>query len=338
MWRFLLACLLLGPLCGCNIIPEIAHQPRAHNPFPQLSKVAVAPFVNLSSEPTVDGRQFAEAYFNELQAIPGFEVVPVGVVEERIRAHNFQFDSPKSAIREGRELAKSLGVDAVIFGFVTDFSPYYPPRCGLHVQWIAANPCFHPIPPGYGLPWGTTDEEHIPDTLVFEAEMALAKEQLNTQTPASNSRDGRLLPGGAMPPGPQPETAIQQTSAMAGVSRGPSQADTTGAGRSDLPAGWPDPKGFIPRGPSAERPVCLPSDRPVIEHTRIYNGHNADFMESLRTYSYFRDDARFGGAAGYLQRSEDFIRFCCHKHITETLTARGGASKTRVVWRWRTDR
>ena len=36
----------------------------------------------------------------------------------------------------------------------------------------------------------------------------------------------------------------------------------------------------------------------------------------------------------YLQRSDDFIRFCCHLHITEMLAARGGAGKTRVVWRW----
>ena len=43
-------------------------------------KIAVAPFFNLSSDSSVDGRQFAEAYFNELQLIPGFEVAPIGVV------------------------------------------------------------------------------------------------------------------------------------------------------------------------------------------------------------------------------------------------------------------
>src|SRR6185436_19652256 len=59
-----------------------------------------------------------------------------------------------------------------------------PPRCGLQVEWYAANPCFHPIPAGYGLPWGTPEEEFIPAPLVFEAELALAKAQLRTQTPA----------------------------------------------------------------------------------------------------------------------------------------------------------
>ena len=60
----------------------------------------------------------------------------------------------------------------------------------------------------------------------------------------------------------------------------------------------------------------------------------SEFTEALASYYYFRDDARFGGWQSYLQRSDDFIRFCCHMHIWEMLTARGGAGETRVVWRW----
>ena len=44
--------------CGCSlIVPTAAHQPVIRNPFPQLSRVAVAPFFNQSDEPTIDGRQ-----------------------------------------------------------------------------------------------------------------------------------------------------------------------------------------------------------------------------------------------------------------------------------------
>ena len=46
----------------------------------------------------------------------------------------------------------------------------------MRVEWYAANPGFHEIPAGYGLPWGTPDEEYIPAPLVFEAEMALARQ------------------------------------------------------------------------------------------------------------------------------------------------------------------
>ena len=172
----LVGCLLLS---GCNLLPDIAHQPTLHNPFPQLSKVAVAPFFNLTNEPTLDGQRVALAYFNELQLVPGYEVVPVEVTVRAMQDRHIPLNGPADA----RLLAQILNVDAVVVGAVTDYSPYYPPRIGLQVEWYAANPNFHPIPPGYGLPWGTPEERDIPAPLVFEAEMALAKAQLKTQTP-----------------------------------------------------------------------------------------------------------------------------------------------------------
>ena len=166
-----LGCLLVS---GCNLLPDIAHQPTLHNPFPQLSKVAVAPFFNQSAEATLDGRRVALAYFGELQEVPGFEVVPVDVTERAIQDHHLAMRGPADA----RLLAQILNVDAVVVGAVTDYSPYYPQRMGMQVEWYAANPNFHPIPPGYGLPWGTPEERNIPAPLVFEAEMALAEAQL----------------------------------------------------------------------------------------------------------------------------------------------------------------
>jgi hypothetical protein len=101
-----------------------------------------------------------------------------------------------------------------------------------------------------------------------------------------------------------------------------------------LPQGWPDERGFIPPAPSPVRPACCPTNGPVMTHTRIYHGTDSEFTEALASYYHFRDDARFGGWQNYLQRSDDFIRFCCHVHISEMLSARGGAGQTRVVWRW----
>lgn len=321
----LLACLSLLPFCGCALLPEIAHQPQVHNPFPQLSRVAVAPFFNLSSEPAVDGRQFALAYYNELQQVPGFEVVPVGVVELALERHGLQLSSAADAQR----LAQVLEVDAVVVGAITDFSPYYPPRCGLQVEWYAANPGFHPIPPGYGLPWGTQEEELIPAPLIFEAQMALAREQMATQSPLYD-------PPPPAPPADEPG-AVQQTAAQAAAVATTATAATNGT-EPGLPPDWPDPRAFSPPGPTPVRPELVPSSEPVLRHVRSYNGHDADFTAALATYVHFRDDARYGGWQSYLQRSDDFIRFCCHLHIAELLTARGGASETRVVWRWPTGR
>ncbi|RMF87114.1 MAG: hypothetical protein D6741_20995 [Planctomycetota bacterium] len=310
------------------------HRPTVHNPFPQLAKVAVAPFFNLSSEPTVDGRRFANAYYNELQQIPGFEVIPVSVVEQAMRTNNINL----TGAAEARRLAQILGADAVVIGAITEYDPYYPPRLGLQVEWYAANPGFHPIPPGYGLPWGTAEEAEIPDRLVFEAEFALAREQLATQTPqcpmaATNE-------GTESPVGGESDQAAGEPVRPAGyaepISRTPvgtifAQAEQQAAA---LPADWPDPRGLVPPGPKPTPAPCLPSDEPVLRHTKIYHGNDPDFTAALAEYYDFRNEARFGGWQAYLERSDDFIRFCCRMHIWEMLTARGGAGKSEVVWRF----
>jgi hypothetical protein len=105
-------------------------------------------------------------------------------------------------------------------------------------------------------------------------------------------------------------------------------------GSTELPPQWPDPQGFIPAPPKPLRPVASAQSEPIISHMRSYNGSNGDFTQALSDYYYFRDDGRFGGWEAYLQRSEDFIRFCCHQHMVETLAARGGELKSRTVVRW----
>ena len=81
--------------------------------------MAIAPLLKTSAEPPVDGRQFALAYFHELQLVQAFEVVSLGVVEQTRKLHVIDLASAAVA----RRLAQILGVDAVAVGTVTDFSP-----------------------------------------------------------------------------------------------------------------------------------------------------------------------------------------------------------------------
>ena len=331
--RFLVFGLLLVVTAGCTALPDIAHQPQFHNPFPQLSRVAVLPFYNQSDDPTVDQDQVALAYYNELQAIPGFEVMPVGVAKQLVVASGIAPRTPE----DFQALARYMDVDAIVVGSVTEFDPYYPPRMGIAARWYAANPSYHPIPAGYGLPWGTSEEEFIPESLVFEAEFALAKEQLKTQSPPAPDEEARSIasisavsaeellnpPTESEPSGQQAEPVPFEGPVGLGI-----------VAPSQLPPDWPDPRGFVPAPPSAERPPARPQYEPVLSHTRLYHGNDAEFTKRLANYFYFRDDARFGDWQAYLQRSDDFVRFCCHLHVTEMLAARGGGGKTRVVWRW----
>jgi hypothetical protein len=323
-------------VAGCSALPDIAHQPQYHNPFPQLTRVAILPFFNQSAEPTVDGDAVALAYYNELQAIRGFEVVPVGVT--KLRLINGGLDL--SSATDFQELAQLMDVDVVVVGSITEYSVYYPPRMGLSVRWYAANPSFHPIPPGYGLPWGTPAEEYIPEDLVFEAEFALAKEQLKTQTPPHGPQRATSVDDSEVKHAAAEQLATEQSEESsaeifsAGASVLVDSQAQLPSDASRLPPDWPDPRGLIPPPPALERPPVCVQREPIITHTRLYHGQDAEFTKRLASYYYFRDDARFGGWQGYLERSEDFVRFCCHLHIAEMLTARGGAGETRVVWRW----
>lgn len=316
-WLILLAALLGS---GCTAIPEVKRQPQFHNPFPQLSKVAIIPFNNQSDAPTLNADDVTIAYYGQLQRIRGFEVVPVGVVIRAMEASGVRGRDST----ELRKLGEMLGVDVVIVGSITDYTPYYPKRMTLAVNWYAVNPGFHAIPPGYGLPWGTADEEYIPESHVWEAEFALAKEQLLTQSPDPHPPVDPLA--NQLNDEPQVNGAASIGGPLA-AGQGPPQ-------QPQLPAGWPDPRGFVPPPPSPTRPPLLPYDGPIISQIRSYDENDTDFTELAQDHYDFLDDARIGGWQGYLDRSDDFIRFCCYTHITEMLSLRGGAGKSKVALRW----
>lgn len=297
--------------CGCSHMPRLVEEPLLHNPFPQVTKVAVAPFFNLTAEPTIDGRQFALGYFNELQLIPGYEVIPVGVVEQTMQARQLTLNSPEEAQR----LAQALGADAVVIGAVTDFSPYYPPRCAMQVEWYAADPSFQPILPGYGLPLGTAQEKFMPHPLIFESRFA----------------EGRQLYARATPGG----VPVMAASAVEPAAGAAADSPLAAAPLCESAAPGASPGAVVADGGViAAMPTGVPTVEPIMRHTRAYNGHDPDFARALADYYVFREDARFGGWQSYLQRSDDFIRFCCYTHILEMLSLRGGVMETRVVWDW----
>lgn len=317
---------LTALLSGCAAVPTRTVLPVHHNPFPQLHRIAILPFFNQSTEPTVDGDAIAIAYYNELQAIQGFEVMPVGVTKRYLEASRLK---PVTG-SDFQELARLMRVDAIIVGSITEYSPYYPPRIGISVDWYAANPGYHPIPAGYGLPWGTAEEEFIPNKLVKEAEFALAREQLKTQTPAYDERDFNQQRADQAN---YVENAGKNAK-NATASTGHAIVTDGSAGAAEPVPPWPDPRGFIPLAPAGHPPGLRPQYEPVITHTRVYHGQDGEFTQRLEAYYESRDDARFGGWQTYLQRPADFVRFCCYLHVTETLAARGGAGESQVLWRW----
>ena len=378
----------LAPLCsflllttvaisslGCSLIPDTRQRESLHNPFPQMKRVAVLPFFNQSSEPTLDTELVSESYYAALQAVPGFEVMPIGVTKAQWLQFASTYGEPTTGA-DFQRLAKLMDVEAIVVGSVTDFDAYYPPRMAMTVHWYAANEGFHPIPAGYGLPWGTDKEKEIPRRIVREAEFELARSQLQTQSPLSGDEPAAVsqrnlhrvsaevpLDGNQLRPpvvGDDSQidamelglpSALDGNSIVENQAMGQNQygasypgaptAEEVGLGlfqdqlpEAPLPANWPEPTDLIPDPPSPVRPTPIVNHDPVLTHTRIYRGDDSYFTNRLADYVETGDDARSGGWQGYLKRSDDFIRFCCHVHISEMLESRGGSDPRDLILRW----
>ncbi len=339
---------------GCSLCPVTYQRDQIHNPFPQVQRVAILPFYNQSKNPTVDTDVVAEKYYGALQAIPGFEVLPVGVAKTQWMLYSQQHGEPISG-EDFQKLADFMGVEALVVGSVTDFDAYYPPRMAMTVHWYAANEGFHPIPNGYGLPWGTRQESDIPSRIVRDTQFDLARSQLATQTPIpKNSRQANWQRD---TPSNRSRAQWEETALASGeLDSLPAHPDFSSnaalhpqglptpepnvhfaqmEGISPLrPEHWPNPTDLIPDPPSPIHPKLIVSHEPILNHTRIYRGDDPYFTERLSNYIESSDDARPASWQGYLKRSDDFIHFCCHLHITEMLESRGGREESDLIFRW----
>ncbi len=301
-WILLLV--LTSSVCGCATVPV-----SASNPIPNLTKVAVAPFFNLSAERTVDGRRFAIAYYTELQKSPGFEVIPVGVVEQAIEENRLSMASPEDAL----ELARILNCDAVVVGAVSEYDPYYPPKLGLQIQWYSprkwmfaipgdgpCDPADAPVPLGQMGPVlrAQSPDEPLPELPEID--------ELPTSADEAAARPGLLprLEGGEVL---SPRAHLVSEPGMA----------------APLP---PPPAMFEPaRGPR-------PTIEPLMTYTRLFDGADPKLIHLLKNYVHYRADRRSGDWEAHLHRSDDFIRFASYLMVLEMLSLHGGTVHTEYVF------
>jgi hypothetical protein len=209
------------------------------------------------------------------------------------------------------------------------------------------------------LPWGTDSEKQIPKRIAREAEFELARSQLATQTPTAEAAaitDASLQQSNFQETQPADDQIVfnrvndphadpfgEQQFMADGTMLAPPEGEfddehhvLDGEVVSDpsLPANWPDSTDLIPDPPAPERPSPIINREPVMTHTRLYRGDDPYFTNRLSDYVETGDDARPEGWQGYVKRSDDFVRFCCHLHITEMLESRGGRDESDLILRW----
>jgi hypothetical protein len=93
--------------------------------------IAVAPAINLSGSADFDRDRFADLMASELGYAEGVSVVPVSRVLGLLATQGTdRIESPSHAL----ELARLLGVDAILVFAVTEYDPYDPPSIGIAAQ------------------------------------------------------------------------------------------------------------------------------------------------------------------------------------------------------------
>lgn len=363
---------------GCAV-----HEIGVSNPLPQVRRVAIAPFVNLSTQPDVDysreklfaggysDRRFAQAYYAELQKVPGFEVIPVGVVDQAIYGLKLPMEGPQDYLA----VCEAVGADAICVGAVTDFDPYQP-RLGMQVQWYALADVRPPAPAmpyerehaaaAYKKPhaaprwWQFWREDDCPPGGPHGGPPCVRGQSVEL-APAPPLRAGNFPPGPAYVPPLDPRL---DTGRVRGV--GPIRdfdptreeiilTDPRGGSGPflepqvlDRPEVYPfEPQPDTPAPAGTEERPSPPRDPlsrsegevpPLYSYTRLFDGRDARLTARLRDYVELSGDLRAGGWEGYLTRSDDFIRFCSNVMIVEMLQLHGGESLRRTVYKIREER
>ena len=317
------------------------------NPVNGLTTVAVAPFFNLSEERSVDGRRFAQAYFTELQKTPGFQVVPVGIVEQAIHDHKLEMNSRDDALK----LVEILHVDAIVVGAITDYSPYYPPRIGMQVSWYSPREwTFAPGVPVYeeGRQWATPKRKWSLWKDKHESEVC--QPVMRLQSPEEDEPSfwnpwgswGRYFRwNNSSRKESAPRRLIEATPVTDSANMADAPPDVV---EEELPA-LPPPPPLTPTIVSPAPPAVTSTPAfqsqlgnptfdprlPLMAYTRMFDGADPQLTAKLRDYVELSGDLRSGGWQGYLSRSEDFIRFTSHVMVVEMLQLHGGEAKRRMV-------
>ena len=302
---------------GCSTVPV-----AVGNPIPGMTVVAIAPFLNLSAEPSVDPRRFAIAYYTELQKTSNYEVIPLGIVELAIREKGLDMSSPDDAVK----LAQILHADAVVVGAVTEYIPYYPPQLGMKINWYSprSNWVFYPGVTGGDGPPPADASPNCPDPQEMKKGAPVVRGQsadddADRFTPFPEPPPVKLAqappPGGS---GTAPHPGIWPPEPDPGITNGSPNAN------------WPS------RSSQPYQAFCDPSQpdgvQPVMSYTRFFDGADRDLIQSLKGYYYLKGDTRSGGWEAYLHRSDDFLRFASNVLVVEMLTLHGGPLKTEKVF------
>lgn len=126
--------LLVATLAGCHTRPELVPPGVLVSPYAADAAVAVIPPRNESGVSFVDPDAVGDKIVASLAQTRGLRCLPLNRTIEAMRAMGMP--SVNSAM-EAQQLARAMGVDAIVAGTITAYNPYDPPTFGLTLALYA---------------------------------------------------------------------------------------------------------------------------------------------------------------------------------------------------------
>ena len=128
----LLAVACLAPLVGCQsgkVQPTILKAPYLNERV-----WAVAPFANESGVSDVDGAMVADRFVSEIEQVDGLRCLPLNRTLAAMKSLGM---TGIRDLQQASTLMRTLQVDGIVLGTVTEWDPYKPLRFGAAVEVIS---------------------------------------------------------------------------------------------------------------------------------------------------------------------------------------------------------
>ncbi|MFM1804130.1 MAG: hypothetical protein RL136_1009 [Planctomycetota bacterium] len=130
----LLALAVVAPLVGCQ--PGLTQPVVLKAPYSVERAWAVVPFANESGVTGVDGADIADRFVSEIEQVDGLRCLPLNRTLAAMKSLGM---TGVRDLQQASTLIRTLQVDGLVLGTVTEWDAYKPLRFGAAVEVIAAS-------------------------------------------------------------------------------------------------------------------------------------------------------------------------------------------------------
>ena len=130
----LFLCAAIAPIAGCQT-SKLAQPTVLKSPYLNERVWAVVPFANESGVSEVDGAMVADRFVTEIEQVDGLRCLPLNRTLAAMKSLGM---TGVRDLQQASTLMRTLQVDGLVLGSVTEWDPYKPLRFGAAIEVILA--------------------------------------------------------------------------------------------------------------------------------------------------------------------------------------------------------